>query len=256
MVASTSTLCGDSCGQCTKTGDFLRFLRFARDSLRRFVWSMCKNWGLFTVSAVRTRPSAEIRVVDVQKLGTFYDFCGSRANLCGDSRGRCTKTGDFLRFLRFARDPLRRFVWSMYKNWGLFTISAVRARTSAEIRVVDVQKLVTFYDFCGSRATLCGDSCGRCTKTGDFLRFLRFAREPLRRFVWSMCKNWGLFTISAVRARPSAEIRVVDVQKLGTFYDFCGSRATAHSHSQSLTLTHTHSHALTPIHTHTHTQSL
>ena len=29
-----------------------------------------------------------------------------------------------------------------------------------------------------------------------------------------------LFTISEVRARPSAGIGVVDVQKLGTFYDF------------------------------------
>ena len=28
------------------------------------------------------------------------------------------------------------------------------------------------------------------------------------------------FTISAGRARPSAEIRVVEVQKLGTFYVF------------------------------------
>ena len=40
------------------------------------------------MSAVRARPSAEIRVVEVQKLRTFYDFCGERATLCGDSRGR------------------------------------------------------------------------------------------------------------------------------------------------------------------------
>ena len=48
----------------------------------------------------------------------------------------------------------------------------MRARPSAEIRVVEVQKLRTF------------------------------------------------FTIFSMRARPSAEIRVVEVQKLGTFYDF------------------------------------
>ena len=30
----------------------------------------------------------------------------------------------------------------------------------------------------------------------------------------------GLFTISAARATPSAEIRVVEVQKLETFYTF------------------------------------
>ena len=115
------------------------------------------------------RPSAEIRVVEVQKLSTFYDFCWPR--LCGDSRGRGSKTVDFLRFL------------------------LARARPSVEIRVVEVQKL-------------------------SFLRFLRCVRDPLRRFAWSRFKNCGLFTISAGRARPSAEIRVVEVQKLWTFYDF------------------------------------
>ena len=134
-----------------------------------------KKLGLFTISAVRARPSAEIRVVEVKKLRTFYDFCGARAT---------------------------------------------------EIRVVEVNKLRTFYDFCGARATLCGDSRGRGSKTEDFLRFLRCARDRLRRFAWSSFKNWGLFTISAVRARPSAEIRVVEAQKLTTFYDFCGPRAT------------------------------
>ena len=70
---------------------------------------------LFTISAGRARPSAEIRVVEVQKLRTFYDFCGARATLCGDSRGRGSKTEDFLRFLA-ARDPLRRFARSRFKN--------------------------------------------------------------------------------------------------------------------------------------------
>ena len=111
------------------------------------------------------RASAEIRVVEVQKLRTSYDFCGARATLCGDSRGRGSKTGDFLRFLRCARDPLRRFAWSRFKNWGRFTISAVRARPSAEIRVVEVQKLWSFYNLCSARATLCGDSRGRGSKT-------------------------------------------------------------------------------------------
>ena len=68
-------------------------------------------------------------------------------------------------------DPLRRFAWSRFKNWGLFTIFSMRARPSAEIRVVEVQKLRTF-------------------------------------------------SIFSMRARPSAEIRVVEVQKLRIFYDF------------------------------------
>ena len=91
-------------------------------------------------------------MVEVQKLRTFYDFCWPRATLCGDSRGRGSKTEDF------------------------FTISAVRARPSAEIRVVEVQKLRTFYDFLAC-ATLCGDSRGRGSKTEDFLRFLRLCGD-------------------------------------------------------------------------------
>ena len=115
--------------------------------------------GLFTISNMRARPSAEIRVVEVQKLGTFYDFCKPRATLCGDSHGRGSKTGDFLR------------------------------RPSAEIRVVEVQKLRTFYDFCGARATLCGDrarrsalavagqySCSRNEVVSWFARLLSQAR--------------------------------------------------------------------------------
>ena len=80
-------------------------------------------------------------MVEVQKLWTFYDFCGARATLCGDSRGRGSKTEDFLRFLLAARDPLRRFAWSRFKNWGLFTISAGRARRSAEIVRVEALSL-------------------------------------------------------------------------------------------------------------------
>ena len=164
--------------------DFLRFLACTRDPLRRFVWSRFKNWGhdplrrfawsrfknwgLFTIFSTHAQPSAEIHVVEVQKFS-------------------------------IARDPLRRFAWSRCKNCGLFyDLFSMRARPSAEIRAVEVQKLRTFYDFCWPRATLCGDSHGRGSKTAGFLRFLRHARD--------LC-----------------EIRVVKVQKLRAFYNFCGA---------------------------------
>ena len=150
----------------------------------------------------------------MQKLRTFYDFCGARATLCGDSRGGGSKTGDFLRFLRCARDPLRRFAWSRFKNWGLFTISAVRARPSAEIRVVEVQNLRTFCDFCGPRATLCGDSRGRGSKSEDFLRFLRSARDPLRRSCASKRSGCGAVRICLSLGEPSAEIVRVEALSL------------------------------------------
>ena len=175
-----------------KAEDFLRFLQAARDPLRRFAWSRFKKLRtFFTISAVRARPSAEIRVVEVQTTEDFfYDFCGARATLCGDSRGRgsitedffydfCKPratlcgdsrgrgsiTEDFLRFLQAARNPLRRFAWSRFKQ----------LRTSS--------------DFCKPRATLCGDSRGRGSITEDFLRFLQAERDPLRRFAWSRFKN-------------------------------------------------------------------
>ena len=96
------------------------------------------------------RPSAEIRVVEVQKQ-------------------------DFLRFLACARDPLRRFAWSRFKNCKLFTIFSMRAQPSAEIRVVEVQKLGTFNDFCGARATLCGDRARRSALAVALCEFVLFS---------------------------------------------------------------------------------
>ena len=75
------------------------------------------------------RPSAEIRVVEVEKLRTFYDFCGPRATLCGDSRGRGSKTEDNLRFLRpcefflVSANPLRRSCVSKRSRCGAVRFS-------------------------------------------------------------------------------------------------------------------------------------
>ena len=128
----------------------------------------------FAISALLARPSAGIGVVEVQKPMVFCDFCGARATLCGDRRGRGAKTDGFLRFLKFPRDPLRGSAWSRCKNrW--------------------------------------------------FLQFLTCSRDPLRGSAWSRCKNPWFFAISAVPAQPSAGIGVVEVQKLEVFCDFCCS---------------------------------
>ena len=113
-------------------------------------------------------------MVEVQKLEVFCDFCGARATLCGDRRGRGAKTRGFLRCLTCSRDPLRGSAWSRCKNSRFFAISKVPARPSAGIGVVEVQKLEVFCDFCGARATLCGDRRGRGAKTRGFLRPLLF----------------------------------------------------------------------------------
>ena len=119
----------------------------------------------------------------------------------------------FLRFLTCSRDPLRGSAWSRCKNPWFFAISNLLARPSAGIGVVEVQKPMVFCDFCGARATLCGNRRGRGAKTHGFLRFVTCSRDPLRGSAWSRCKNPGFFAISAVLAQPSAGIGVVEVQK-------------------------------------------
>ena len=181
----------------------------------------------FAISAVLAQPSAGIGVVEVQKLEVFCDFCGARATLCGDRRGRGSKTRGFLRFLRCPRNLLRGSAWSKCKSSRCFAISAVPARPAAGIGVVEVQKLEVFLRFLRCSPTLCGDRRGRGAKTQAFLRFLRCSRNPLRGLAWSRCKNSRCFAISsAVPAQPSAGIGVVEVQKLEVFCDFYGARAT------------------------------
>ena len=90
---------------------------------------------------MRARPSAEIRVVEVQKLRTFYDFCWPRATLCGDSRGRGSKTEDFLRFLLAARDPPRRSCASKRSRCGAVQICLSLGEASAEIVRVEALSL-------------------------------------------------------------------------------------------------------------------
>ena len=78
----------------------------------------------------------------------------------------------------------------------IFTISAVRARPSAEIRVVEVQKLRTFSDFCNPRATLCGDRACRSALAAAPCEFVLVSANPLRRLCVSKRSRCG-----AVRGR-------------------------------------------------------
>ena len=175
----------------------------ARPSAGIGVVEVQKPMFFFAISALLARPSAGIGVVEVQKpMFVFCDFCGARATLCGDRRGRGAKTVGFLRFLKFPRDPLRGSAWSRCKNRWFFAISNMLARPSAGIGVVEVQKLEVFFDFCGARAILCGDRRGRGAKTHGFVRFLRCPRNPLRGSAWSRCKNLRFFATFVVRTGP------------------------------------------------------
>ena len=80
-------------------------------------------------------------MVEVQKLRTFYDFCWPCASLCGESRGRGSKTEDFLRFLLAARDPLRRSCASKRSRCGAVRICFSLGEPSADIVRVEVLSL-------------------------------------------------------------------------------------------------------------------
>ena len=77
----------------------------------------------------------------VQKLRAFYDFCGARATLCGDSRGGGSKTEDCLRFLQAARDPLRRSCASKRSCCGAVRVCLSLGEPSAEIVRVEALSL-------------------------------------------------------------------------------------------------------------------
>ena len=146
----------------------------ARPSAGIGVVEVQKPMVFFAISILLARPSAGIGVVEVQKPMVFCDFYPARATLCADRCGRGAKTHVFLRFLRCSRNPLRGSAWSRCKNPWFFAISNLLARPSAGIGVVEVQKPMVFCDFCGARATLCGNRRGRGAKTPGFLRLLLF----------------------------------------------------------------------------------
>ena len=77
------------------------------------------------------------------------------------------------------------------KNPWFFTFFKSPARPSADFGLVDLRKLVVFCDFHIARATLCGLSAGRPSKTRGFLRFSNRSRDPLRSFAWSNRSRCG-----------------------------------------------------------------
>ena len=97
-----------------------------------------------TISAVRARPSAEIRVVEVKKLRTFHDFCGPRATLCGNSRGRGSRTS--------ARDPLQRSCASKRSRCGACEFVLVSANPLRRL--------------CVSKRSRCGAVQFSCSRNG------------------------------------------------------------------------------------------
>ena len=126
--------------RCKNSRCFAMFLG-PRDPLRGSAWSRCKTRGFLRFCWARATLSAGIGVVEVEKLEVF---CGVRATLCGDRRGRGAKTRGFFYDFCGART----------------TLCGDRRGRSAKTRFFD--------DFCSARATLCGDQRQKLEVFCDF----------------------------------------------------------------------------------------
>ena len=115
-----------------------------------------------------------------------------------------------VRFVRSARNPLRRSCVSSARNAGESAICPVRAQPSAEIVRVECAKCRRECDLSGPRATLCRDRACRAREMQARVRFAGCARNPLRRSCVSSARNAGESAICRLCAQPSAEIVRVD----------------------------------------------
>ena len=156
-------------------------VRCARNPLRRSRASSARNAGESAIRPVPAQPSAEIVRVVCAKCRRECDASGARATLCGDLARRAREMQARVRCVRRARNPLRRSRVSSPRNAGESAICPARAQPSAEIVRVECAKCRRECDLSGARATLCEDRACRVRETQARVRFVRCARNPLRR---------------------------------------------------------------------------
>ena len=183
--------------------------------LRRSCVSSARNAGESAICRVCAQPSAEIVRVECAKCRRECDLSGPRATLCGDRACRVRKMQARVRFAGCPRNPLRRSCVSSAQNAGESAICRVPAQPSAEIARVECAKCRRECDLSGARATLCGDRACRVHEMQARVRFVRSARNPLRRSGVSSARNAGESAICPVCAQPSVEIVRVSARNAG-----------------------------------------
>ena len=197
----------------------VRFAGCARNPLRRSCVSSARNAGESAICRVCAQPSAEIVRVECAKCRRECDLPGVRATLCGDRACRVREMQARVRFVRSARNPLRRSCVSSARNAGESAICRLRAQPSAEIVRVEC-------DVPAVRATLCGDHACRVREMQARVRFAGCTRNPLRRSCVSSARNTGESAICRLCAQPSAEIVRVECAKCRRECDLPAVRAT------------------------------
>ena len=199
----------------------VRFVRSARNPLRRScVWS-ARNAGESAICRLCAQPSAEIVRVECAKCRRECDLPGARATLCGDRACRVREMQARVRFVRSTRNPLRRSCVSSARNAGESAICRLCAQPSAEIVRVECAKCRPECDVPAARATLCGDRACRVREMQARVRFAGCARNPLRRSCASSARN----IICRLCAQPSAEIVRVECAKCRRECDLPAVRA-------------------------------
>ena len=101
-----------------------------------------------------------------------------------------------------------------------------KTQPSAEIVRVECAKCRRERDWCGARATLCGDRACRVREMQARVQFAGCARNPMRRSCVSSARNAGESAIGSERAQPSAEIVRVECAKCRRECDLPAARAT------------------------------
>ena len=159
----------------------------------------------------KMQPSAEIARVECAKCRRECELSYVRTTLCGDRACRGREMQARVRFVPCARNPLRRSCVSSARvrlglctrnplrrscvssarNAGESAIGSVRAQPSAEIVRVECAKCRRECDWVCARATLCGDRARRVREMQARVRFVRSARNPLRRSCVSSARNAG-----------------------------------------------------------------
>ena len=215
LSGARATLCGDRACRVREMQARVRFGPCPRNPLRRSCVSSARNAGESAIGAVRPQPSAEtVRVecakcaqpsaeivrVECAKRRRECDWCGPRANLCGDRACRVREMQARVRFGPCPRNPLRRSCVSSARNAGESAICHMPAQPSADIARVE---------------------CAKCRRDCDFFRY---PRNPLRRSCVSSTRNTGESSIGSARGQPSAEIVRVECAKCRRECDLSGPR--------------------------------
>ena len=198
----------------------VRLARCARNPLRRSCVSSARNAGESAMCRLPAQPSAEIVRVECAKCRRERRSSGPRATLCGDRACRVSEMQARVRFVRCARNPLRRSCVSSARNAGESAICAVRAQPSAQIVRVECAKCRRERRSSGARATFCGDRACRVREMQARAHFVRRARNPLRRSCVSSARNAGESAICAARVE-CAKCR----RERGARATLCGDRA-------------------------------